>query len=40
MEFCRLTLAAEPVGFGSAILRFDTAALAAAVITQDRRRAG
>jgi 16S rRNA (uracil1498-N3)-methyltransferase len=40
MEYCRVALAAESVGFGPAILRFDTAAMAAGVITQDRRRAG
>jgi len=40
LEYCRVTLKAEPVGFGPAVLRFDTAAIAAGVITQDRRRAG
>jgi 16S rRNA (uracil1498-N3)-methyltransferase len=40
LEYCRVTLKAEPVGFGPAILRFDTAAIAAGVITQDRRWAG
>ena len=38
LEYCRVALAAESVGFGPAILRFDTAAIAAGVITQDRRR--
>lgn len=39
-EYCRIELAADLVGFGPAILRFDTAAVAAGVITQDRRRRG
>jgi 16S rRNA (uracil1498-N3)-methyltransferase len=38
-EYCQVGLAAESVSFGPAILRFDTAAIAAGVLTQDRRRA-
>ena len=37
---CRATLGATPVNLGPAMLRFDTAALAAGVVTQDRRRHG
>ena len=40
LEYCRISLQAEPIGFGPAILRFDTAAIAAGAITQDRRGAG
>ena len=38
MLFCSGTLDAAPVSFGSTILRFDTAAVAAATLTLDRRR--
>jgi len=38
MKFCRERLDAAPVSFGSTILRFDTAAVAAATLTLDRRR--
>jgi 16S rRNA (uracil1498-N3)-methyltransferase len=37
-QYCRVELAAERVSFGPATLRFDTAAIAAGVITRDRRR--
>jgi 16S rRNA (uracil1498-N3)-methyltransferase len=37
-QFSADVLDATPVSFGSMILRFDTAAIAAATITQDRRR--
>jgi 16S rRNA (uracil1498-N3)-methyltransferase len=39
LKFARERLLATAVGLGSAVLRFDTAAVAAAVITQDRRAA-
>lgn len=38
IEYCRVDLAAELVSLGPATLRFDTAAIAAGVVTQDRRR--
>ena len=39
MTFCAEQLDAAPVSFGSTILRFDTAAVSAATLTLDRRRA-
>ncbi|MGH7583698.1 MAG: RsmE family RNA methyltransferase, partial [Gemmatimonadales bacterium] len=37
--WCTDRVGAMPVGFGRAVLRFDTAAIAAAVLTADRRSA-
>lgn len=38
LRYCLHDLGAKPVSFGPAVLRFDTAAIAAGVTTQDRRR--